>query len=845
MLILAVAAYVFFSPQNQGLTSTGRRLSPVGQSIRTGGFPTNMELSPDGKFVAVIHGGTEQNLTILDTRDGRLVQSLNFDGQRPDGKAKDGLYFGVRFAKTLEGKTMLFVSHGAADRVDSYEVSAVGHLSGPIGNYYSMRPMIEAQMPNFIAGLAVSSDCKRLYAVGNQSFALSDFKGSLTSFDIAEPKSKKVIPLPAFPLDARLLTKGPSRDKKLYVSCERDGVVAVVDTEAMKVSKLIEVGANPTYMTFSAAEDRLFVSCSSSDTVSVIDTKTDSLISTLLVRPTAQRGLPGASPLGLHLSADAKTLFVALSDLNAVAVVDVEHQTLRAMIPSGGYPTSVVTGLGGLLVASGKGSVLVNPNLPPTGATKQQMIDGDSGPNIRKNLHGQVAVIHWPASQSQLKRWTTQVVANNRLSLIGRSMPKRPGIDKVIYIVKENRSYDQFFGDFPHGAGSKDLLLYGDDVVPNQRSLARRFGLFDNFYACAEMSADGWSWSTAGMTSEYVQRNAQYDYSDHKREYDYEGQTNGTPSDAYGMRDVNEPAGGYLWDNALAHHVEFKNYGMYLAAGINVKTKTGKPISVDNEPTKKAFLGRCDTDFRMFDLDYAESDVWEKIGKSFPKRRATFGSSKATSRFQEWKKDYERLVKADKVPPLMLVRFGNDHTQGTTPGAPTPAAMIADNDFAVGQLIETVSHGPLWKRTAIVIIEDDAQGGYDHVDGHRSTCWVVSPWVKPSGIYHRFYNTDDALRTVEWLLGLPPTNQFTATASPIDCFANSPVNIAPVDALLPSRSTMEVNTVRSYRAMESAKLFNPTREESAPDRELADILWRARKGRSATRPNAKVLGEDR
>lgn len=844
MLAVLIAATALFGSGVQGTTSTGRRISPVGNSVVTGGFPTNIDISLDRRFVAVVHGGTEQNLVILDTRDGHLIQTINFDGARPESKAKDGLYFGVRFASRPDGKTILFVSHGSADRVDSYEVGYDGRLKGPVNNYYSTRPVIGALMPFCLAGVATTSDGSRLFAVGNQSFALSEFQGSLTAFDTASPKSKKVVPLPAFPLDVQVITKGPLKDRKLYVSCERDGFVAVVNAENLKTEKMIEVGTNPTYMALDNSQRRLFVSCSSSDTVSVIDTLTDAVTATILVRPAAQRGLPGANPLGLHPSDDGKTLFVALSDLNAIAVIDVEKERLMGFIPTGWYPTSVVPVPSGLMVASAKGRALVNPNLPSKSATKKEMMDGDSGPNIRKHLKGELALIHWPVSTPQLKNWSTQVVANNHFSRITRPVPKRPGIDKVIYIVKENRSYDQFFGDFPEGNGQKELLLYGDDVIPNQRALAKRFGLYDNFYACAEMSADGWSWTTAGATSEYVQRNAQYDYSGHKREYDYEGQTNGTPSDAYGMRDVNEPAGGYLWDNALAHHIEFKNYGMYLAEGVNVKTKSGKPISVDNEPTKKAFMGRYDPDFRMFDLNYADSDLWDQLGKSFPKRRLSYGDSHAKSRFQAWKSDYQRLIKTNRVPPLMLVRFGNDHTQGTTPGAPTPSAMIADNDYAVGQLIDTVSHGPLWKRTAIVIIEDDAQGGYDHVDGHRSTCWIVSPWVKKGGRHHQFYNTDDALRTVEWLLGLPPTNQFTATARPIDCFGSAPLNSEPFSAIFPSSSTMVSNTVDAYRAADSAMLFNPYLEESAPDRELADILWHATRGRMSPTPRAKSLGED-
>lgn len=842
-VILSVVLALLISPF-QGTTSTGRTLSPVGTAFLTGGFPTNIVVSPDGRFAAVVHGGTDQNLVILDTHDGRPIQSLSFDGNRPESKDKDGLYFGVRFANSPTGNSLLYVAHGSADRVDSYEVGHDGRLKGPINNYYSTRPVIGSLMPLCLSGVAVNSDGSHLFAVGNQSFALSDFKGSLTEFDIANPKSKKVVQLPAFPLDAQLLTKGPFKDKKLFVSCERDGLVAVVDTDSLKVTKSIQVGDNPTYMALDHSQRHLYVSCSSSDSVSVVDTQTDLVTATILVRPAAQRGLPGANPLGLHTSSDGKTLFVAVSDLNAIAVIDVDRQQLKGFIPTGWYPTAVAPVSGGLLVASAKGSILVNPNLPKAGATKYEMIDGDSGPNIRKHLHGQVSLVRWPVSPAQLKRWSSQVVANNRFSRIGRSLPKRPGIDKVIYVVKENRSYDQFFGDLPYGNGQKDLLLYGDDVIPNQRALAKRFGLFDNFFACAEMSADGWSWTTAGATSEYVQRNAQYDYSGHKREYDYEGQTNGTPSDAYGMRDVNEPAGGYLWDNALKHHVEFKNYGMYLAEGVNVKTKSGKPISVDNEPTKKAFLGRNDPDFRMFDLNFAESDIWDLLGKTFPKRRMTYGTSKVSSRFKEWNSDYQKLIKQGAVPPLMLVRFGNDHTQGTTPNAPTPSAMIADNDYAVGQLVDAVSHGPLWKRTAIVIIEDDAQGGYDHVDGHRSTCWIISPWVKKEGRYHQFYNTDDALRTVEWLLGLPPANQFTATAHPLDCFGSSPSNDLPFSAITPDPTVMEANTLHAYRAAESSLLFSPLREESAPDRELADILWHARKGKNSPKPRAKSLGDD-
>jgi YVTN family beta-propeller protein len=824
---------------SQDLTSTGRALSPAGQAVETGGLPVNLAVSPDGKWVAATHGGTQQDLVILSARTGKVVGRVSFEKDRPGGKGKDSLYFGLTWAKSPEGQTLLYSAHGASDRVDAYAVSQKGELSGPVQTFSSPRPMIADLMPHFLAGVAVSSDGKRVFAAGNQSFALSNFKGTLNVFDYGTTKVRKTVPLPAFPLDAALVTQGPSKDKKLYVSCEGAASVAVVDTETLKVVREIPVGLNPTHMVFDSRQKHLFVSCASSDTVSVIDTESDTVAHTVLVRPAELRGMPGVNPLGLSVSPDDKTLYVALSDLNAVAVVDLRSLTLKGMVPSGWYPTDVVPVKSGLMVAWGKGDRVVNPNLPGASQTRRQVIDGDSGPPIRKHLVGKVARLKWPVTRPELARMTRKVLRNNALPRLEARLHKRPEIDHVVYIVKENRTYDQFFGDFKQGNGEPSLHLYDDRYVPNQRALARRFGLWDNFYACAEMSADGWSWATAGIASEYVQRNAQYEYSGHKREYDYEGQVNGTPADAKGMRNVNTPPGGYLWDNAVKNGVSFINYGMYFSEGVPFKTPNGQPIADDNGITMKAFEGRADLSYREYDLSFADSDMWEKLGRTFPARRADYAGAK--SRFQRWQSEYRRLTQEGKVPSLMFVRFGNDHTNGTTPGFPTPESCIADNDYAVGQLVEEISHGPLWKRTAIVIVEDDAQGGYDHVDGHRSICFVVSPWCKKGGVYKGFANTDTAVRTVEWLLKMPPTNQFTATANVLDCFGSSPVNAEPFTAVLPDNAVIALNDAHSYRAADSMALFNPMREESVPDLELADILWGSMKGAAAPRPQPRRL----
>lgn len=824
---------------SQDLTSTGRVLTPTGEAVATGGLPVNLSVSPDGKWVAATHGGTIQDLVLQSARTGKVVSRVSFEKDKPNGKGKDGLYFGLTWAKSPEGKPLLYAAHGASDRVDAFEVSDSGQMTGPVQTFNSPRPMVGEMMPHFLAGVAVSSDGKRIFAAGNQSFALSNFKGTLNAFDYGTSKVRKTVPLPSFPLDLALVTTGPQSDKKLYVSCEGAATVAVVDTVTLKVVREIPVGLNPTHMTLDRSQKHLFVTCSSSDTVSVINTDTDQVDHTILVRPAELHGLPGVNPLGLSLSPDEKSLFVALSDLNAVAVVDLRTLKLRGMVPSGWYPTDVAPVKGALMVAWGKGDRTTLPNLPTPGQTRRQIIDGDSGPPIRQHLIGKVARMPWPVSASKLRRMTKQVLRNNAFPRLAQALPNRPDIEHVIYIVKENRTYDQFFGDFPQGNGDKSLLLYDDRYVPNQRAIARRFGLWDNFYACAEMSADGWSWTTAGIASEYVQRNAQYEYSGHKREYDYEGQVNGSPVDAKGMRNVNDPPGGYLWDNALKHGVEFVDYGMYFCEGVPLKGPDGKPIAEDNSITMTAFEGRADLKYREYDLSFADSDMWEKLGRTFPARRAEFGGTK--SRFQRWQSEYRRLTAEGKVPPLMLVRFGNDHTNGTTPGFPTPESCLADNDYAVGQLVEEISHGPLWKKTAIVIVEDDAQGGYDHVEGHRSICFVVSPWCRQGGVYKGFANTDTAVRTVEWLLGLPAANQFTATANVLDCFGDRPANDAPFTAILPDSSVIGVNDAKSYRAADSMALFNPRREESIPDLELADILWGAMKGANAPRPQARKL----
>jgi YVTN family beta-propeller protein len=568
-----------------------------------------------------------------------------------------------------------------------------------------------------------------------------------------------------------------------------------------------------------------------------------------LVRPNDVRGLPGCTPTGFAFSPDESRIYVTLGDMNAVAVVDARANVLLGYIPVGWYPTSVVVSPDGrkLFVANAKGVASRNPNKVPAGT------DGKNGRYIQNIIEGTVSVIPVP-NAATLAQSTQQVIANNRITPTldkdARKLLANPGIEHVIYIIKENRTYDQVLGDLPQGNGDPSLCLFPREVTPNQHALAERFVLLDNFYCCAEVSADGWNWSVSGMVSEYTSRNAPYNYSGRGRNYDFEGQNNGSPVDLLGYADVARSPSGYIWELCAKHKVPFRNYGFYCNF-VDAETRSkvgGKYSGEDNAPNKKILEGKTDQNFRLYDLTYADSEAHLKHGIASPYARKTFGKFNAPSRISEWRREYEQYVQSRTMPRFMMVRFGNDHTRGTATGAPSPRAMVADNDYAVGQLVETVSRSPYWHKTAIFILEDDAQNGFDHVDAHRSIAFVISPFIAKGTIDSTFYNTDSTLRTMELLLGLPPMCQYDAVATPIAVFGKTPDNDAPYTALLPSKSILsEINGKQAYRAEDSRRLIRIDKEDATPDAEMNDILWHALKGRETAKPPVRYglrLGGD-
>jgi len=810
------------APLNSTQLVTGKRLSPLGRQTDVGSFPANAVLSPDGRFAIISDAGARESLSVLRASDGSLVSRLDWNGPSPTfpGK-KRALYFGLVCGQTRNGETPVYASRGAEGTVSVLSLGSDGTLrdTGRV-----LREFVgNATAPPFIAGLALSDDGTRLFAANNSANPQDGMRGSLLVFNTQTGALERQIALPEYPFAVALAKSG-----RVYVTSEARGVVCVVDVANGKLLKTIATGAQPTGLLLDRSQNRLFVSNAGSDTLSVIDTRTNRVAQTTLLRPDTARGLPGATPLGLCLSPDESRLYVALADMNAVAVVDARAGRLEGFLPCGWYPTTPLVSRDGkrLLVANAKGVKVRNPNNRPVPGIQ-------SRPQYIQNIiEGTVSAIDL-AQTKNLSSLSARVIANNRGLASKDKAFVNPGIKHVFYIIKENRTYDQVLGDLRSGNGDSSLTLFGREVTPNLHALAERFALLDNFYCCAEVSGDGWNWSTGGMASEYVSRNVPHNYGGRVRPYDFEGTNNGVAVDRFGAPDVARPPGGYLWDLCASHKVSLRNYGFFTD---DLKIPRTLPeegtTGLDNSPTKRALIGHSDADFRQFDLRYPDSDAKRVLGLS-PAfgERATYGSHADPSRVSAWKREFQGFIRNGNLPALSMIRLGRDHTVGTVPGLPSPRAMVADNDYAVGQVVEAISHSPYWKSSAIIIVEDDAQNGYDHVDAHRSTAYVISPFVETGTHYSRFGNTDGALKTIEAILGLPPMTMYDAIAAPLDVFGRIPSNAAPFQAILPSRKIIsQLNSLRSFKAKESATLFSPLREESAPDEALNEILWRSIKG---------------
>ncbi|MBC8164880.1 MAG: hypothetical protein H7Y20_03280, partial [Bryobacteraceae bacterium] len=664
---------------------------------------------------------------------------------------------------------------------------------------------------DFIGDVAVSPDGRLLYAAGL-------FHDAIHLINLQTGTVTEKLPTGRRPYRILFHPDG----KSYFVSSWADGAVYHHKAETGERTALIRLGQHPTDMIWRVRKSsdanppgdeappvsRLFVATANTNTVHVVglnQSKDMRLLESINLSMTPRQPL-GMTPTALSLNADQSRLFVVCSDANAVAVADVseERSAMLGFIPTGWYPTAVRSMSDGrLLILNGRGlRSFANPK-GPSPATRPAPVHLGAPPAeyVGRLQTGTASLVN-PFDDDQLEKWSKSVLANSPYrdeqlddsgSPKGNPVPRKPGdvspIKHVVYIVKENRTYDQVLGEIGKGNSDPSLTLFNEKVAPNHYKLAREFVLFDNFYVNADVSADGHNWSTSAIAPDYVQKMWPNSYGGRRKHYDYEG---GEPA-AY-------PPAGYIWANAAAAGLSMRNYGWWVT-NFSKAAPTGER---QGEKVRDPVLAKVtNLNFRSFDLDYPDVD------------RAKI--------FLDELKQFEA---GNNLPRLMFVRIGNDHTSGMAAGKVSPLSAMADNDYALGLIVEALSKSKFWPQTAIFVLEDDAQNGPDHVDSHRSPAYVLSPYTRRGIVDSTMYNTTSILRTMELILGLRPMTHFDAGARPMWAAFSSEPNTKPFDAATPTYPLDERNPSATAAAFRSAKL-DLSEADRIDDDELNGILWRA------------------
>ena len=796
-----------WQPDGSVLLPNQWSLKPAGRQIPVGDFPLNVALHRDGRHAAVLHCGWGQHeVRIVEVKTGRAISQA----------ALDEAFYGLAWSG--DGST-LFVSGAGSEVVHVFQF-ADGYLSAR--RELRLRPAKERGVP---AGLAVSGDGTSLFVceVWGQRVSRVATTGGKTEWarTFAPPQGTRQMSHEENRVASDASAEAPfpyacvldEERGRLYVSLWAQSAVLVLDARTGADIARWPVGSHPNELIL-ARDGRLFVAEANLNTVSVIDVAEGRTLERLSASlyPDAP---PGSMPNALALSPDGELLFVANANNNNVAVFDVEERgKARSLgfIPVGWFPTSVRVSADGktLLVANGKGAASApNPRGPYPGSPAPRNLEEYIGGLFK----GTLSIIDLPAEKDREARfgaWAKTAKTCSPLPASGLPRGERPAgspipakvgdpspIQNVIYIVRENRTYDQVLGDLEKGRGDPRLCIFGEKVTPNAHALAREFVLLDNLYADGEVSADGHEWTMAAYASDFVEKSWPLSYGHNTaRKYDY-------PSE--GAYQIATPAGGYLWDRAAAAGVSYRSYGEFCFT----PTKPGAVQSIASLPV---LVGHIDEQYRAWDMDYP--DV---------KRADRFIS------------ELRRFERDGGMPRLQVLRLGNDHTQGTRAGKPTPTAMVAENDVALGMVVEAVSRSRFWNDTAIFVLEDDTQNGSDHVDAHRMPGFVLGGRVKRGVVDSTMYSTSSMLRTIELILGLPPMSQYDAAAMPMwNAFADrsdpTPFTARPAQVDVNAR-----NTSLAWGGAESERM-----DFSAPDKaddiRLNEIVWRSVRGANSPMP---------
>ncbi len=772
----------------KNLLFNGWGVTPAGEHVRISDLPLKLVVSPDKKMLLAVSAGyNDTGLSLLDIKARKLTQFL------PLAKIWNGLAF------SLDGKR-IFVSGGDSGRIQVFK-----YADGKATPAGFVKPSPKA-VTVFLAGIAVHPATGKVYVCNEANDEIWVLNAQTLALET-------VVGVGEFPHSCLF-----GADKRhLYVSNWGSRNVSVVDTLQNRRVRNIPVGLRPNDLAL-APDGRMFVACSGDNTVHVLQTQK-------VERPEAEANLkrrmpeaareiistslyPGApegsTPDGVAVSPDGKTLFVANADNNSVMVVDISNalseearhnresvSVVDGFIPVGWYPSAVCVSPDNqtLWVANGKG-LLSHPNYPSQGKTRGKRSRPAAYDHIASLLEGSVSFIGRP-DPAQMAAYTEQVRRNSPYTPealhrapipAGSVIPQQVGqpcpIKHVLYIIKENRTYDQVFGDMkdaagkPIGNGDPTLTIYGERVTPNQHQLARDYVLLDNLYCNGEVSADGHSWCDAAMATDFRQRSWIMSYSRHGR--------------LPGNTEMDTPSAGYLWDLCQRHGISFKCYG-----------EGARLVPTIN--------------------------------------RGTWPGGRDMDRVKGWIEDLHKAEQTGSLPQFMIMSLGENHTRGTTPGAFTPDACVASNDIGLARIVEAASRSKFWKEMAIFVIEDDAQNGPDHVDAHRTAGMVISPYCKRGFVDSTLYTTASMVRTMELILGLPPLTQYDAGATPMfNSFTT--VSLATPFTPLPAQVDLQAkNTARSPGAKQSARMdFRDY--DRAPEDALNRILWAEAKGPDAPYP---------
>ena len=745
-------------------------------------MPLAMTLSPEkDRVIVLLNGWRKQGIQVVDRASGRVLQTIPLPA----------VFLGITFSP--DGK-LLYVSGGNEDVIYRFDwQGGKATLADSIALAVKQKGKSGARYP---AGIAVSRDGRTLYVAEN----LAD---SLAVVDIAARRVVQRLATERYPYG---VVAGP--DGTVYVSAWGGWTVSAFPARAngtLGEGTRIRVARHPSALLLSTDGSRLFAASGSTDRVSVIDTRSQRVVATLNDASPAATG-EGSTPNALALSPDGSRLFVAEADNNAIAVFDLSASTsgvsgatgsdaVAGRIPVGWYPSAISADGSDVIVVNGKG----RGTAPNVGHWQPgQPMPPHTPDYTLGQINGTLTILPMVrTSGAEIDAFSNRVATANGWNSAQRDK-KYPPFEHVIYIIKENRTYDQVLGDLRQADGDPSLVFFPRSVSPNHHALAERFGIFDRFFVNAEVSPDGHNWSMAAYVTDYAEKTIPSNYSGRGRMYDYEGWNRGLrPED-----DVSEPSSGYLWNLADKAGITYRNYGEFVDPSDLDPLGTKPPAYIATKPALAAHTNTRYPGFAMSITDQYRADIWVE--------------------------EFQEFVRAGKLPALEIVRLPSDHTSGARAGEPTPRAYMADNDLALGRIIEALSKSQFWKSTVVFVLEDDAQDGPDHVDSHRSPLLVISPYNR-GRVFHRFANTTDVVATIEDILGLGRMSQFDRYGRPLREIWETKPDLTPYLVLMPNVPLDEKNPRRGALA-EASKKLALEKEDMSDDDLFNRILWGAIKG---------------